>query len=248
MSSNRGIGRHDADLDQADADLAYNGGDVLDNHHVHGQGPSGNLSPQRSSRNDPSAYQTEMARADPHRFSYLTVSRDAFSMLGNSLDPNAFESPHYGGSDFDRSFGQVMPEPTALGGRGTIDTRHLDQYMPHVASAHQLMQGVMSQGSLPPAQHHGHGQPGRSTADASFLYPGTAIQQSQAVHGALESPQLDATHVTRIPDRGSDVSDTRATPLDQLSSVQSQDAATSSVKSLICPNCEHQSRNWSAHR
>lgn len=190
-----------------------------------------------------------MAQADPHRFDYLTVSRDAFSMLGDSLDPNEFESLHYDGSDFDQSFGQMVPETTTLGGYRPIDNYHPDQYMPHVASSHQQMQGIMSEGSLPPAQHQGHGQSGRSMPDASFHFPGTAIQQSQAVDDSMQGPRLAATHMTGIPDRGSDVANTRAIPMDQdLSSVQSQDVATSSIKSLICPTCKRQSKNWPALR
>lgn len=170
-------------------------------------------------------------------------------MLEHSFDPNSLESFHHGTSDFDQSFSQAMPETTMLGGRGPIEARYNQQYMPHVAIAHQAMQAIMSEGSLPLAQHHGHGQSGRSMPDPSFPSPGTAMHQSQPVHHAMERHQLAAMNMYAIPDRGSHGANTGAAPLDpDLSSVQSQDAATSTVKSLVCPICKRQSKNRPALR
>lgn len=232
------------------ADLTYNDRDLLDIHHHHGQGLPRNLSPQRS-HIDPSAYQTELARADPHRFSHLTVSQDVLSALNDPFDLNAIENVRRGHLHFDPSFGQVRPQTISWESGEPMGTGSLDQYMPAVAIPHQAIEGTLSNVVWPSEQHQGHGQPGRSMQGPSFHHSGTftAIQQSQTVHNATEGHFPTAMNMHGFPDGGSHGADTGATRLDQdPSSVQFQNAATTSAKSLVCPICKRTSRNRPALR
>ena len=243
--------RLDVDFEQAGADLAYNESDLLNIRHHHGQGLARNLSPQWSSHIDASAYQTEMARADPRRFSHLTVTQDVFFALKDPFDPNAFENVNYGSTDFDQSFGQVRPQTTAWEGSGPMDTRYLDQYMPDVALPHQPMQGALLNVAWQAEQHQGPEQAGRTMTDLSFhhLQNLPAMQQSQNVHNATGGSHYTPMNMYRVPDGGSHGANTGGTPLDQdPSSVQSQNDKTTIVKSLVCPICKHKSKNRPAFR
>lgn len=194
-----------------------------------------------------------MARANPHRFSHLTVSRDGFSALEGSLDPNAFENVHYGNSDVEvgQSFGQVRPQTTAWECCEPMDTRFLDQYMPDMPILHQSMQGALPNVVWPPEQHQGHEQAGRTMSGPSFHHLGTfpAIQQSQTVHDATGGSHATLMNMYSVPDGGSHDVDTGVTRLDQdVSSVQLQKVKATPVKSLVCPICKRKSKNRPALR
>ncbi|GAB7326589.1 hypothetical protein MBLNU13_g10567t1 [Cladosporium sp. NU13] len=235
---------------QVNADLAYNNdSDLLDTHRHHGQGLPRNFSPQRL-HIDPSVYQTELARANPQRFSHLTVSQGILSALEDPFDLNVIESVRYGNLHFDQSFGQVRPQTISWEGGEPMGTGNIDQH-PAVAIPHRAMEGTLSNVVWPPEQHQGHQQAGSTMSGPSFHHLGTfpAIQQSQTVHDATGGHLATTMNMYSVPDGDPDGADTGVTRLDQdLSSVQSQKVKTTPVKPLVCPICKRKSKNRSALR
>ena len=187
-----------------------------------------------------------MALADPNRFSHLTVSQDFLPALNGPFDLNAIENVRRGNLHFGPSLGQVRPQTISWESGEPMGTGSLDQYIPAVAIPHQAIDGIRSNVVWPSEQHRGHGQPGRSMQEPSVHHPGTStgIQQSQTVHNATGGHLPTTMNMYGFSDGDSHGTDTGAIRLDQdLSSVQSQNIATTSAKSLTCPICKHQSKN-----